>query len=79
MATVLLVLLLQYSMMLPRPVTAQIATPCTNGEIRLVTISNDPEVLYCANDVWMPMCNGIWATTEATVACRQLGYSDQGQ
>ena len=57
---------------------------CENGDFRL----EDPEQMngrikgfaqYYYNNVWSFICaSSIWSINETTVACRQLGYSDQG-
>ena len=63
-------------------ITSELYTECTNSEIRLVPGSGGRQyVQYCFDSEWKSMCTdgGTWTTTEATVACRQLGYSDQGE
>ena len=53
---------------------------CTDGDIRLVDGSVDSEgvVEVCINGVWSTICDEEWDTSDATVACRQLGYSNSG-
>jgi len=51
------------------------------GQLRLEggNVANEGRVEICIDNVWGTVCNGIWGTTEATVVCRQLEYSIQGQ
>ena len=46
---------------------------CNNGEVRLSDSSKgEGELEYCYKGLWSPFCS--LNETEATVACRQLGY-----
>ena len=55
-------------------------TVCTTGGIRLVGGTNALEgrVEVCNNNQWGTVCDDFWGTTDASVACRQLGFSPTG-
>lgn len=53
---------------------------CAYGNIKLV---GDGEyagkVKICINHVWASVCSNDWDKMDATVACRQLGFSQPGE
>ena len=56
-------------------------TCTTNGNLRLVGGANQYEgrVEFCYNNQWGTVCDNSWGTSDAGVACKQLGYSGVGK
>ena len=50
----------------------------SSGDIRLTngTYSNEGLLEVYCNGEWGTVCDDTFGTTEANVACRQLGYND---
>ena len=53
-------------------------TVCHPGSIRLRGGPNSGRVEICHNNIWGTVCDDAWDHTDASVACRQLGFSAVG-
>ena len=56
------------------------AQRCRQGDTRLVGGSSRYEgrLEVCNNNAWGTVCDDGFGSTDAKVACRQLGFSDRG-
>jgi len=56
--------------------------PCLHGSVRVVnrygTISSRGNVELCVINSWKTVCANSWDNQDASVVCRQLGYSPFG-
>ena len=54
---------------------------CTQGDIRLQGghSSHEGRIEICHDNVWGTVCDRLWGTEEARVACLQLGLPSSGE
>jgi hypothetical protein len=65
----------------PFPVTAAciLSAVCQDGDLRVISNMSSPiegSLEICINNSYGGICDDFWDVQDATVACRQLGFSN---
>ena len=58
-----------------------ISAPCTNGDVRLRgdwRYNSFGRVEVCLEETWGTICDDYWDNNDASVICKQLGFSPYG-
>jgi len=64
-------------------ILSDVLGPCQHGSVRVVSrygsSSSRGNVELCVNGRWRTMCANSWDNRDASVICRQIGYSPFGK
>ena len=58
-----------------------VAKACRSGEMQLQgsSVQGRGRVEVCIDNTWGTLCDNSWSSADATVVCRQLGFSRHGK
>ena len=56
------------------------STVCVQSSVRIIGGPNNRtgRIEICFNNRWNTICDGGWGNVDAGVACRQVGFQQQG-